>query len=90
MLLWLIETEDSNCSRIKYYVCKSKVDPLHAMDGAWRERRYSSYSFLTSALEGGVVSMTPRPHYTPGERITSTHSTPVPTHCWMTPTAGRS
>jgi hypothetical protein len=30
-----------------------KVAPLHATGGAWGEKKYSSYSFLTSALEGG-------------------------------------
>jgi hypothetical protein len=59
---------------------KGKVGPLHAMDGACGERRYSSYS-LTSALEGGEwsVSMKPRPRFTPG------------THCtvgWVGPRAG--
>jgi hypothetical protein len=28
--------------------------PATRHDGAWGERRYSSYSFLTSALDGGV------------------------------------
>jgi hypothetical protein len=34
----------------------------------WRrlwERRYSSYSFTTSALDGGVVSVTTRPRFYP-------------------------
>jgi hypothetical protein len=31
---------------------KSKVAPLHAIDGALGERRYSSYTFLSSSLEG--------------------------------------
>jgi hypothetical protein len=43
--------------------------------GAWGERRYSSYSFTTSALDGWVVSITPRPRFTPGERTPSTHCT---------------
>jgi hypothetical protein len=29
---------------------------LYATDGAWEERRYSSFSFLTSALKGGEWS----------------------------------
>jgi hypothetical protein len=40
-------------------ICKSKVKynrPTTRQDGAWRERRYSSYSFLTSALDGGEWS----------------------------------
>jgi hypothetical protein len=35
---------------------KSKVVPLHAMETFGGERRYSSYSFLTSALDGGEWS----------------------------------
>jgi hypothetical protein len=35
--------------------------------GAWGERRYTSYSFLTSALDWGwVVSITLRPRFTLG------------------------
>jgi hypothetical protein len=37
---------------VQLQVVKGKVVPLHAKDGAWGERRYSSYSFLTSAVEG--------------------------------------
>jgi hypothetical protein len=33
----------------------------------WGERRYSS-SFLTSALDGGEVSVTPRPRFAPGKQ----------------------
>jgi hypothetical protein len=43
------------------------------MEAHGGERRYSSYSFLTSALDGGVVSVTPRPRFTPGERTSGTH-----------------
>jgi hypothetical protein len=50
--------------------------------GAWRERRYSSYSFLTSALE--VVSVMPWPRFSPGERIPGTHCTGG----WVGPRAG--
>jgi hypothetical protein len=32
-----------------------------------RGRRYSSYSFLTSALDGVSVRVTPRPRFTPGK-----------------------
>jgi hypothetical protein len=41
--------------------------------GAWGERRYSSYSFLTSALDGGEWSASrpdrvlPRPRFAPGK-----------------------
>jgi hypothetical protein len=41
--------------RVTKYV-KDKLVPLHDMNGAWGERRYSSYSFLASALEGGEGS----------------------------------
>jgi hypothetical protein len=35
---------------------KCKGVPLHAMEALGGERRYSSYSFLTSALDGGEWS----------------------------------
>jgi hypothetical protein len=52
----------------------------------WRlGERYSSYSFLTSALDGGwVVSVTSRPRFTPGERTPGTHCTGG----WVGPRAG--
>jgi hypothetical protein len=34
--------------------CKSKAVPATRHGGTWGERRYSSYSYLTSALDGGV------------------------------------
>jgi hypothetical protein len=34
-----------------FFGCEDEVVLLHAMDGAWEEWRYSSYSSLTSALE---------------------------------------
>jgi hypothetical protein len=50
---------------IKVKVKLSRYTPWRHMG----ERRYSSYSFLTSALDGGEwVSVTPRPRFTPGER----------------------
>jgi hypothetical protein len=50
-------------------ICKSKVVPLrHAR--AKKERRYSFYSFLTSALDGVSVSVTPRSRFTPGTHLT--------------------
>jgi hypothetical protein len=43
-------------------------------EGAWGERRYSSYSFSTSALDGGEwLASRPRPCFTPGERTPGTH-----------------
>jgi hypothetical protein len=45
---------------------------------------YSSYSFSTSTLMGWVVSITPRPRFTPGERTPGTHCTGG----WVGPRAG--
>jgi hypothetical protein len=36
-----------------YNIKKGKAVPLHAMEALGGERRYSSYSFSTSALDGG-------------------------------------
>jgi hypothetical protein len=36
---------------------KSKAVPLHAMEALGGERKYSSYSFTTSALDGGEWSV---------------------------------
>jgi hypothetical protein len=48
--------------------------PATRHGGTWGERRYSSYSYLTSATRWGwVVSVTPRPRFTPGERSPGTH-----------------
>jgi hypothetical protein len=49
------------------------VIPLHAMEGAWGERRYGSYSFLTSALDGGEWSAS-----RPGRSLPPRKRTPVP------------
>jgi hypothetical protein len=56
-------------------VCiKSKAVPLHAMEAHGGERRYSSYSFLTSALDGGEWSAShPGRSLPPGERTPGTH-----------------
>jgi hypothetical protein len=44
--------------------------------GAWGERRYSSYSFTTSALDGGEWSASrPGRAFTLGERTPGTHCT---------------
>jgi hypothetical protein len=48
---------------------KSKAVPLRHTD-AKGKIKYSSYSFLTSALGEWVVSVTPWPRFTPGERTT--------------------
>jgi hypothetical protein len=51
-----------------------KVILLHAMEGAWGERRYSSYSFLTSAPDGGKWSAS-----YPGCSLPLGKGPPVPT-----------
>jgi hypothetical protein len=55
--------------------CKSKVklSPLHAMEALGGERRYSSYSFLTSALDGGEWSAS-----RPGRALPPGKGLPVP------------
>jgi hypothetical protein len=55
----------------------------------WRymgDRRYSSYSYLTSALDGGVSGQrhAPAALYPPGERTPGTHWTGG----WVGPRAG--
>jgi hypothetical protein len=39
------------------HLTKAKAVPLHATEALERERRYSSYSFSTSALNGGEWSV---------------------------------
>jgi hypothetical protein len=51
---------------IQYEQNKCKAVPLRNAV-AKGERKYSSYSFLTSALDGGEWSVTPRPLFTPGK-----------------------
>jgi hypothetical protein len=49
------------------------------------ERKYNSYSFSTSTLDGGEWSMSPRGRaFTPGERTPGTHCTGG----WVGPRAG--
>jgi hypothetical protein len=61
-------------------VKQSRYTPWRRLGG----EVYSSYSFTTSALGGGwVVSFTPRPRFTSGEKIPSTHCTGG----WMGPRA---
>jgi hypothetical protein len=47
---------------------KAKAVPLHAMEALEGERRYSSYSLSTLALDGGEWSVS-----RPGEMTPSTH-----------------
>jgi hypothetical protein len=65
-------------------VKKGKAVPLHH-GGAWGERSYSSYSFTTSALDGGEWSASrPGRAITPGERTPGTRCTGG----WVGPRAG--
>jgi hypothetical protein len=51
-----------------------KSSPSTHHGGAWGERRYSSYSFTTSALDGGEWSASrPGCALPPGERTPGTH-----------------
>jgi hypothetical protein len=52
---------------------QSKAVPLHAMEAHWGVRRYSSYSFLTSALDGGEWSAS-----RPGRALPPGKEPPVP------------
>jgi hypothetical protein len=64
---------------------KGKAVPLHTMEALGGERRYSSYSFSTSALDGGEWSASrPGRAFIPGERIPGTHCTGG----WVSPRAG--
>jgi hypothetical protein len=61
------------CSNVN--VSKSKAVPLHAMVAPGGERRYSSYSFLTSVLDGGEWSASCPGRALPGERTPGTQCT---------------
>jgi hypothetical protein len=62
-----------------------KSSPTTRHGGAWGEKRYSSYSFTTSALDGGEWSASrPGRDFTPGERTPGTHCTGG----WVGPRAG--
>jgi hypothetical protein len=64
---------------------KSFSSPATRHGGAWGERRYSSYSFTTSALDGGEWSASrPVRAFTPGERTPGT----LCTGGWVGPRAG--
>jgi hypothetical protein len=66
-------------------VQKGKSVPLHAMEELGGERRYSSYSFSTSALDGVEWSASrPGSAFTPGERTPGTQCTGG----WVGPRAG--
>jgi hypothetical protein len=56
--------------------CRFLSNPATRHGGAWGERRYSSYPFWTSALDGGEWSASrPGLAFTPGERTDGTHCT---------------
>jgi hypothetical protein len=63
-----------SCSLSPRPSCKSKQkqsSPSTRHGGAWGERRYSSYSFSTSALDGGEWSASrPGRAFTPGTQCT--------------------
>jgi hypothetical protein len=63
---------------------KSKAVQLHAMVAHGGEMTYSSYSFLTSALDGGEWSASRPDALCPGERTLDTHCTGG----WVGPRAG--
>jgi hypothetical protein len=52
---------------------KGKVAPLRSIEAHLGDRRYSSYSFLTSALEGGERSVS-----RPGRALLPGKEPPVP------------
>jgi hypothetical protein len=54
---------------------KDKVVPLCFTEALLGERRYSSYFLNLSTRRGWVVSITPWPRFTPGERAPGTHCT---------------
>jgi hypothetical protein len=58
---------------------RGKAVPLRSIEAHLGDRNYNSYSFLTSALEGGEWSAS-----RPGERAPSTHCTGG----WVGPRAG--
>jgi hypothetical protein len=55
------------------YFINGKGDPATRHGGAWGERRYDSYSFLTSALDGGEWSAS-----RPGRALPPGKGPPVP------------
>jgi hypothetical protein len=56
-----------------FYEGKRYSDPTTRHGGAWGERRYSFYSFFTSALDGGECSAS-----RPGRALPPGKGPPVP------------
>jgi hypothetical protein len=66
-------------------VCKQKSSPATRHEGAWGERRYRSYSFTTSAIDGGEWSASrPGRALPPGKGPRGTHWRGG----WVAPRAG--
>jgi hypothetical protein len=59
--------------KVLYGNITEQSSPATRPGGAWGERRYSSYSFLTSALDGGEWSES-----RPGRALPPRKGTPVP------------
>jgi hypothetical protein len=77
----LLRFSNQNSAHLFEKVKQSRYTPC----SAWKERRYSSYSFSTSALDGGEWSASrPGRAFTPGERTPCTHCTGG----WVGPRAG--
>jgi hypothetical protein len=69
---WTLQQKSSLFIIFLYTFCSPPI--RHG--GAWGERRYSSYSFSTSALDGGGWSASRLGRaFTPGERTPGTHCT---------------
>jgi hypothetical protein len=76
---------DSSCCRSNFKICYSKSSPTTHHVGAWEDRMYSSYSFLTSAVDGDEWSAS-----CPGCALPPRERTLI-THCiegWVGPRAG--
>jgi hypothetical protein len=70
VVLWVMPSCGLACATNVLEEYKIKLS-RYSHGGAWVERRYSSYSFGT--IWWWVVSVTPRPRFTPGERTPGTH-----------------
>jgi hypothetical protein len=56
MALYTGTSTGDHCNYYTKALVKGKVVPLRSIEAHFGERRYSSYSFLTSALEEGECS----------------------------------